>query len=117
MYSVVGSTNFTDSAYLNNTSPALQEFTDTFGIDTTISFLEEVCPYHSANESAPPTILSYGGQNPLISTTQGTAMRDKLEELNVTHEFTLYPIEGNGWVGSNLLDTSLQLKAFIKTHM
>ncbi len=115
--SVVGPTNLTDPAYLNNTNPVLQEILDTFGIDTTTEFLEEVSPYHRATSSSPPTILFYGGQDPLIPTTQGTAMRDKLEELNVTYEFKLYPNEGHGWVGLSLFDTSIKLKTFIETHM
>jgi len=115
--SVVGPTNFTDPAYLNNTDPALQEIINTFGIDASTSFLEEVSPYHRATSTSPPTILFYGGQDPLIPTTQGTAMRDKLEELNITHEFTLYPNEGHGWVGLNLFDTSLKLKDFIEAQM
>ncbi|BAO76997.1 alpha/beta hydrolase [Winogradskyella sp. PG-2] len=115
--SVVGPTNFTDTAYLNNADPVLQEILDAFGANTSTSFLEEVSPYHQVTASAPPTILFYGGQDPLIPTTQGTAMRDQLENLNVTHEFTLYPNEGHGWVGLNLLDTSLKLKTFIETHM
>ena len=115
--SIVGPTNFTDPTYLNNTDPDLQEIIDTFGIDASIPFLEEVSPYHRATSTSPPTILFYGGQDPLIPTSQGTAMRDKLEELNVTHEFTLYPNEGHGWVGLNLFDTSVKLKAFIETHM
>ena len=115
--SVVGPTNFTDPAYLNNTNPLLQEILNTFGEGASTEFLEEVSPYHRATASSPPTILFYGGQDPLIPTTQGTAMRDKLEELNVTHQFTLYPNEGHGWIGLNLLDTSIKLKTFIETHM
>ena len=115
--SVVGPTNFTDPAYLNNTDPVLQEIIDTFGIDASTPFLEEVSPYHRATSTSPPTILFYGGQDPLIPTTQGTAMRDKLEELNVPHEFTLYPNEGHGWVGLNLFDTSVKLRVFIETYM
>lgn len=115
--SIVGPTNFTDPAYLDNTDPVLQQILEAFGTDTSTPFLEEVSPYHQVTASAPPTILFYGGQDPLIPTTQGTAMRDKLAELNVTHEFTLYPNEGHGWVGLNLLDTSIKLKAFIETHM
>ena len=115
--SVVGPTNFTDSAYLNNTDPALQELIDLFGIDPTTEFLEEVSPLHRVTASAPPTILFYGGQDPLIPTTQGTAMRDKLEMLGVTHQFTLYPNAGHGWVGLDLLDTGIKLKAFTQTHL
>ena len=115
--SVVGPTNFTDPAYLNNADPVLQEILDAFGIDATTEFLEEVSPYHRVTATAPPTILFYGGQDPLIPTTQGTDMRDRLQELNVTHEFTLYPNEGHGGLGLNLLDTTIKLHTFIETHM
>jgi acetyl esterase/lipase len=115
--SVVGPTNFTDPAYLNNTDSILQDYIDTFGIDTSLSFLEEVSPFHRASSTAPPTILFYGGQDPLIPTTQGTALRDRLNELNVSNEFTLYPNEGHGWIGLNLLDTSLKLKAFLELYL
>jgi len=116
--SVVGPTNFTDPAYLDNIdNPILQELINTIGVDSSIPFLEEVSPYHQVTAAAPPTILFYGGQDPLIPTTQGTAMRDKLQEFNVIHEFTLYPEEGHGWIGLNLLDTSVRLKAFIETHL
>jgi acetyl esterase/lipase len=115
--SVVGPTNFTDPAYLDNTDPLLQLLLVNLGIDTSIPYLEEISPYHRVTASAPPTIMFYGGNDPLIPTSQGTAMRDKLEELNVIHEFTLYPDEGHGWVGLNLLDTTIKLKAFIETHL
>jgi len=116
--SVIGPTNFTDSAYLDNVeSPVFQEILNTFNIDTSIEFLEEVSPYHQLTASAPPTILFYGGLDPLVPITQGTDLRDKLEELNIINEFTLYPLEGHGWVGLNLLDTSTKLRAFIETHL
>lgn len=115
--SVVGPTNFTDPAYLNNNDPFLQAILNTFGMNASTAFLEEVSPYHRVTASAPPTILFYGGQDPLIPTTQATAMRDKLEELNVIHEFTLYPNESHGWLGLNLLDTTIKLDAFIETHL
>jgi len=115
--SIVGPTNFTDPAYLNNTNEALQELLDLYGVDATTSYLEEVSPYHRATNAAPPTILFYGGQDPLIPTTQGTDLRDKLVDLNVTHQFTLYPNAGHGWVGFDLIDTWLKLKSFTQTHL
>lgn len=115
--SVVGPTNFTDPAYLDNTDPILQGLLVNLGLDTSTAYLEEISPYHRATISAPPTIMFYGGEDPLVPTTQGTDMRDKLEELNVTHEFTLYPDEGHGWVGLSLLDTTIKLKSFIETHL
>ncbi|WP_179346534.1 alpha/beta hydrolase [Winogradskyella ursingii] len=115
--SVVGPTNFTDPAYTNANNPVYNELFATFGAELSTSFLEEVSPFHRVTSSAPPTILFYGGQDPLIPTTQGTDLRDQLVELNIAHEFTLYPNEGHGWTGLNLLDTSLKLQAFIETHL
>ncbi|MGC1205196.1 MAG: alpha/beta hydrolase [Flavobacteriaceae bacterium] len=115
--SIVGPTNFTDPAYLNNTNPDLQELLDLFGEQPSLSFLEEASPYHQVTAQAPPTILFYGGQDPLIPTTQGTDLRDKLQTLGVTHEFTLYENAGHGWVGLELLDTWTKLKVFINSYL
>ena len=115
--SIVGPTNFTDPAYLESTDPLLQEILDVYGIDATTEYLEEVSPYHQVTTGAPPTILFYGGVDPLIPTSQGIAMRDKLVDLGVAHQFTLYPTEGHGWVGLNLFDTTVKLHAFIETHL
>ncbi|CAH8282113.1 acetyl esterase/lipase [Mariniflexile fucanivorans] len=115
--SIVGPTNLTDPAYLNNNSVELQAMLDLYGVTTDISFLEEVSPLHRVTASAPPTILFYGGQDPLIPATQGTNLRDKLIDLNVTNQFTLYPTGGHGWVGIELLDTWLNLKAFTQNQL
>lgn len=115
--SIVGPTNFTDPAYLNNTNPDLQALLDLYGENATTAFLEETSPYHQATVLSPPTILFYGGQDPLIPTTQGTAMRDKLQSLGVTHEFTLYPNAGHGWIGLELIDTWVKLKVFINSYL
>ncbi|MFD1613900.1 alpha/beta hydrolase [Gelatiniphilus marinus] len=115
--SIVGPTNLTDPAYLNNTNPDLQQLLDLFGVNPTTAFLEKVSPYHQVAATSPPTILFYGGQDPLIPTTQGIYMRDKLQSMGVTHEFTLYPNAGHGWVGLELLDTWLKLKGFINNHL
>ncbi len=115
--SIVGPTNFTDPAYLNNNNPVLQELIDIYGINTTTEFLEEISPFHRVNSAAPPTILFYGGQDPLIPTTQGTDMKDQLDILGVINEFTLYPDAGHGWIGANLLDTWNKLKTFTYVHL
>ncbi|MDO5980343.1 alpha/beta hydrolase [Flavivirga spongiicola] len=115
--SIVGPTNFTDPAYLNSASTELQELLDLLGVNRTTPFLEEVSPYHQVTASAPPTILFYGGKDPLIPTTQGTDLRDRLEDLGVINQFTLYPNAGHGWVGLELLDTWTKLKIFINNHL
>ena len=116
--SVVGPTNFTDPAYLDNLNNVFfEEIINTFGVNPTTEFLEEVSPYHRVTASAPPTILFYGGLDPLIPITQGEALHDKLDELNVINEFTLYPNELHGWTGLNLLDTTIKLQLFIETYL
>ncbi|MBU2938765.1 alpha/beta hydrolase [Lacinutrix sp. C3R15] len=115
--SIVGPTDFTDPAYMNSTDPILQAILSTYGVDTSTAFLEEVSPYHQVTASAPPTILFYGGQDPLIPTTQGTVLKDKLEDLGVIHDFTLYENEGHGWTGLNLIDTTIKLHTFIEAHL
>lgn len=114
--SIVGPTNLTDPEYLNNTNPELQALLDLYGVDATTDYLEEVSPYHRVTNSAPPTILFYGGQDPLIPTSQGVDMHAKLNDLGVTNEFTLYPNAGHGWIGLELLDSTIKLKAFMQSH-
>lgn len=115
--SIVGPTNFTDPAYLNSENPALQELIALYGVNPTTAFLEEVSPFHRATINSPPTILFYGGQDPLIPTTQGVAMKTKLDDLNIVNEFTLYPDQGHGWIGLELIDTWTKLKAFTQLHL
>lgn len=120
--SIVGPTNFTDDAYVNPTELtylvlALQVQSITgvlFAND--MQYYKDISPYHVVTSSAPPTILFYGNQDPLIPSSQGIDMHEKLNELGVTNEFTIYDGEGHGWEGENLLDSTVKLRAFIKTH-
>ncbi|PHR68754.1 MAG: lipase [Lutibacter sp.] len=118
--SIVGPTNFTDDAYINdpafaNFAPGMQLITGVNYINNP-GFYEDLSPYHIVTFPAPPTILFYGDEDPLIPTSQGVDMHAKLDMLGVTNEFTLYAGEGHGWLGANAIDTNLKLSAFITTH-
>ncbi|NNE78184.1 MAG: alpha/beta hydrolase [Pricia sp.] len=113
--SIVGPTNFLDTAYQDTTNPLQKELLDFFGYNQ--GLMQEASPLFQVEASAPPTILFYGGQDPLIPVSQGIDLAAKLTELNIVHEFTLYENEGHGWNGSNLLDTSIKLKTFIEQHL
>lgn len=118
--SIVGPTNFTDTNYINNPEYsdyllAVQLITGV-SLDTNPEFYESASPFHVVTSSAPPSILFYGGQDELIPTSQGVDMAAKLSDLNVIHEFTLYPNEGHGWEGENLEDTYDKLEDFINVH-
>lgn len=113
--SMVGPTNLSDEAYQNTTNEDLKNLIFQFGTD--IEVLKSVSPLYRAEPTSPPTILFYGAQDPLIPNSQGIALNDKLEQLNVVHDFTIYPNGGHGWIGLDLFDTSVKLKAFIETHL
>ena len=115
--SLVGPTNLTDPNYTETEDPILSNVLNIFGENATTEYLEECSPLHQLTASAPPSILFYGGQDPLIPTSQGLALKEKLDALNINNEFTLYPDEGHLWVGLELLDTTVKLKAFIETHL
>lgn len=118
--SIVGPTNFTDDAYVNdpdyaNFAIGMQLITEVNYTDNP-EYYEGLSPYHVATSSAAPTILFYGDEDPLIPTSQGVDMHAKLDALGIINEFTLYAGEGHGWNGANGIDTNLKLSAFITTH-
>ena len=116
--SIVGPTNFTDPAYLENTNfDTLKLLQELYGLDLSTEFLEKVSPFHQITESAPPTILFYGGEDPLVPSSQGDQLQKKLQELGIMHEYTLYPDAAHGWAGLELLDTWSKLKNFIGANL
>jgi len=116
--SIVGPTNFTDPAYINNNDNIeLQLLLGINGINLSFNFLENISPLHKASTSSPPTILFYGGQDPLVPVTQGSDLRDKLITVGVINEFILYQNEGHGWTGDEMLDTWNRLKSFTSEHL
>ena len=112
--SIVGPANFTDSAYYDNVlyQPVFQLFGN-----PSIEFLESASPYHRATTSSPPTLLFYGGMDPLVPTSQGVDMDAQLTSLGVTHEFHFYPDEGHGWEGDNLIDTTSKISTYIEAYI
>ena len=116
--SIVGPTNFTDSAYSDNViyQPVLQSFSQLFG-NPSVEFLESASPYHRATATSPPTLLFYGGMDPLVPPSQGVDMDAQLTTLGVTHEFHFYPEEAHGWEGENLLDTISKISTYIDTYI
>lgn len=98
--SIVGPTNFTDANYIEN--PEYSDFLTAIqfltGQSVTLnpSYYEDLSPLHVVIASAPPTILFYGGLDELVPTSQGIDLNNKLNELNIIHEFTLYEHEGHG---------------------
>jgi acetyl esterase/lipase len=114
--SIVGPTNFTDPAYYNSANPVFQSMYILFG-NPSIPFLESASPYHTASATSPPTLLFYGGQDPLVPNSQGIDLDSQLTNLGVPHEFSFYEEEGHGWFGQNLLDTFNKISNYINQYL
>jgi acetyl esterase/lipase len=112
--SIVGPANFTDPAYYDNL--IYQPIYQLFG-NPSIEFLESASPYHRATTTSPPTLLFYGGMDPVVPTSQGVDMDAQLTSLGVTHEFHFYPEEGHGWEGDNLTDTASKISTYIEAYI
>ena len=114
--SIVGPANFTDPAYYNSANPVFQSMYVLFG-NPSIPFLESASPYHTATATSPPTLLFYGGQDPLVPNSQGIDLDSQLTNLGVPHEFSFYEEEGHGWFGQNLLDTFNKISNYINQYL
>ncbi len=114
--SIVGPTNFTDVNYTSNTYlSSLFETATGINFTSNPSFYEQISPIYRATSSAPPTILLYGNADPLIPTTQGTDLHNKLDQLGVYNEFKLYNGGHGDWAIDDLYDAyTLRLVNFIK---
>lgn len=113
--SIIGPTNFTDINYANN-----KEMVDLFTSITGVNYQENkpfydmLSPLNWASETSPPTILFYGNQDPIVPTTQGIGLRNRLNELSVYNKFNLYNGGHGDWSTSDLTDVNKKLVNFIK---
>lgn len=115
--SIVGPTNFMDPFYFDTTDPNIKNLLNLFGEEATIDFLKNVSPYYKVTASAPPTLLFYGKQDPLVPVSQATMLKERLQQLGVPHDYTLYENGGHGWIGPELLDTAIKLQQFVQTYL
>lgn len=112
--SIVGPTNFTDPNYLND--PTFSSlYTSLTGVSygDNPEYYQELSPLYKATSSAPPTILFYGNQDPLVPTSQGTDLHWKLDNLSVYNEFTLYNGGHGDWATPDQINAYTKLIAFI----
>lgn len=114
--SIAGPTNFTDPSYYYSINPVFQSMYYLFG-NPSIEFLESVSPYHRTTTQSPPTLLLYGGLDPLVPTSQGFQMRDQLDDFGIPHEFIFYEQEGHGWSGANWVDSLNRISNFLDTYL
>ena len=53
----------------------------------------------------------------IVDQSQSRLLADKLQAAGVPHQFVLYPTEGHGWFGANMVDSFNKIEAFLKTYL
>lgn len=113
--SIIGPTNFTDVNYTNNPAWISLYFNLTGVIYAgNETYYRNLSPLYKATSMSQPTIMLYGNADPLIPTSQGQDLRNKLNQLGVYNEFNLYNGGHGDWSAPDQLDAYTKLVNFIK---
>lgn len=116
--SVLGPTNLADPYYTTNAlfqDITAKIFGKTWQQDSVVYI--NASPVRKVNSSSPPTFLAYGGSDILIPVSNPTALNNKLQELNIDHQYLLYPAESHNLSGDAIRDIITKIAAFFKTHL
>jgi len=92
--------------------PAIQNIM-TATLDDNPNIFYESSPINFVSSSSAPTLLLHGDVDTLVPIEQAYMLRDKLAENAVPHKLVVYPGEGHGWVGDDLLDSFQQVVDFV----
>ncbi len=117
---IVGPTYFLDPAYTMATMVSFQliaaQIVGITGMPfTATAFYESISPLSAVNGDTPPTIQFHGTEDPLIPTSQGPLLKEKLDEFGIENELIIYEGEGHGWSDpDNWGDTGARFKAFVE---
>lgn len=76
-------------------------------------------PFYQVKEKAPATLIFLGDQDAIVPISQGQEMKQKLDDLLIKNELTIYPGAGHGWWpnSSAFSDTKNKISAFIKKEL
>ena len=74
-------------------------------------------PINFVTAQSPPTMILQGGLDPLVATSQSSALRDKIQTLGGVVAYVFYPNEGHSWIGPNLKDSFDKIQLFLTMHM
>lgn len=113
--SIVGPTDFTDPAYENHIAIATT-FPYLVGPNPSESIFAEVSPITHVSAQSASTIQFAGNQDPLIPTSQGTRLKQKLDEFNITNELHVYNAGHGDFNPVDAQDINFKLIAFLSLN-
>jgi dipeptidyl aminopeptidase/acylaminoacyl peptidase len=84
---------------------------------TNPTLYQQSSPLTYVTVASSPTIILQGGADIVVSPSQSTLLRDRLQTLGVAHQFVFYPNGGHGdWDAVTYTDAFNKIEAFLKTH-
>lgn len=115
--SIVGPADFTDPFYAHH---PYYQYAERYLLGTAkknAAAVSGISPAHHISLHSPPTILFYGGKDPLVPASQGKRLKDKLDAHGVANELHTYPSGGHGgWGVGDMAHLRENLLAFMETH-
>lgn len=78
---------------------------------------QQSSPINFVTAQSPPTIIFQGGADPVVPVSQSASLNTKLQTLGVVHQYILYPTEGHGWIGANLVNSFNAIQAFLAANV
>ncbi len=116
---IVPPTNFLDPYYLTSTyAPTFAQIAINFtGKPIGDTIYKVASPYYNLTSSAPPTFVSFGGQDPLVPGYSDTLFLNKLQAVNISYQYYYYPSEGHDFSYPTIIQTLTNFVAFLKLYL
>jgi acetyl esterase/lipase len=112
---IVGPADFTDPFYATHPYFHFAAMYLVGDITQRPDVANEVSPALQVTAQSPPTIMFYGGQDPVVPQSQAIRLKAKLDEYKVYNEYYLYAGGGHGnWNKQTMSDFEAKLIAFLK---
>jgi acetyl esterase/lipase len=75
-------------------------------------------PFNFITTASPPTILLHGGADPLVSSSQSVAVKNKLQNLGVINQYVYYPTGGHGdWDAGTYKNAFNTIQTFLAANV
>jgi len=112
---IVGPADFTDPFYARHPYFQFAAMYLVGDISNRPEAAIEVSPALQITSKSPPTIMFYGGQDPVVPASQAVRLKSKLDEYGVYNEYHLYKNGGHGnWNQQTMTDFQDKLVSFLK---
>ena len=115
--SIVGPADFTDPFYAHHPYYQYAAMYLLGNAKKDHAAISGISPAQHAGPQSPPTILFYGGKDPLVPISQAQRLKAKLDKHGVTNEYHAFPNGGHGgWSIADMNHLRENLLRFMQQH-